>query len=231
MTREAALVSCLAIALVAQPAPTKAQAAPAGSDAILEAIGLPAAAQTLRDRGIPAVEVSVAVTGARNRNMAAGELTVVFRRTAATVAEYGPIDNFGAFVQQQLRAGLRGRELAEAIHAEHARRGIGKGKKAFGQGQGQQRGPGAAGGGRGRSGGIQGSANRGGGQHPDAARSAPPSWVVDVAITATAIEAKPAAADSILEARHMTRATFNARLYEVAADPALTAAYRNARGK
>jgi hypothetical protein len=48
-----------------------------------------------------------------------------------------PKENFGATVNALLARGLRGRELAAAIHAEHARRGIGQGK---GKGQGQGRG-------------------------------------------------------------------------------------------
>jgi hypothetical protein len=233
MTRGAAWVSCLAIALAA-PATTLAQGSPAESGDILAAIQLPSAAQTLRDRGIPAVEVSVAVAGARNNDMDAGQLTVIFRQTAATMAEHGPIENFGAFVQRQLRAGLRGRELAEAIRAEHARRGIGRGKSVSGQGRGQQGGPGAAGRalGRGRSGGAQGNEiRRGPHGRPDGAASTLPSWLADVAAAGAAIERRPSAADSILQAHRMTRATFNARLCEVAAEPTLTAAYQKARGK
>lgn len=58
-----------------------------------------------------------------------------------------------------------------------------------------------------------------------------PAWVGEVAGVANAIEARPAAADSILDAHEMTRATLDSLLYEVAADPALTAAYREARNR
>lgn len=59
--------------------------------------------------------------------------------------------------------------------------------------------------------------------------AAVPTWVEDVAAVANAIEAQPAAADSILAAHDMTRVTFDSLIYEVAADSALTAAYEQAR--
>lgn len=56
-----------------------------------------------------------------------------------------------------------------------------------------------------------------------------PSWVDRVAAVARAIEQRPSAADSILAANDMTRAAFDSLIYEVAADPALTAAYEASR--
>ena len=56
-----------------------------------------------------------------------------------------------------------------------------------------------------------------------------PTWVAEVAAVANAIEAQPAAADSILGAHEMTRMAFDSLLYEIAADPTLTAAYQEAR--
>lgn len=56
--------------------------------------------------------------------------------------DHRPVDNFGAFVQSRLQAGLRGQELAAAIRAEHAARGKGKGKagnKARGKDDGEER--------------------------------------------------------------------------------------------
>lgn len=67
------------------------------------------------------------------------------------------------------------------------------------------------------------------GSVPDTA-AATPSWVTDLATTANAIESRPTAADSILQARGMTRAQFDSLVYEVAADSTLTAAYQRARG-
>lgn len=58
-----------------------------------------------------------------------------------------------------------------------------------------------------------------------------PEWVAPVAAVANAIEARPAAADSILAANGMTREEFESRLFEIAADPMLTEAYEGARAR
>lgn len=58
-----------------------------------------------------------------------------------------------------------------------------------------------------------------------------PEWVAHMAAVADAIEAQPTAVDSILQAHDMTREVFDSLLYEVAADPTLTAAYEEARRK
>lgn len=96
---------------------------------ILEAILLPRVSDALRKEGVPEEDVRVAIQEAMRRRVPPAETKQVLDQTARSVRESGPIENFGAFVQSQLAAGLRGRELAAAIHAEHARRGIGKGKK------------------------------------------------------------------------------------------------------
>ena len=59
---------------------------------------------------------------------------MILQDEVAATAAGQPKDNFGAFVQAQHRAGLRGRALADAIHAEQARRGMGRG---HGQGKGK----------------------------------------------------------------------------------------------
>lgn len=58
-----------------------------------------------------------------------------------------------------------------------------------------------------------------------------PEWVDDVAAVANAIEARPGAIDSILQANDMTREQLDSLLYEVAADQTLTQAYQTARGR
>ncbi len=100
---------------------------------ILQAIRLPATSDELRRQGVPEEEIRAVIVNARQKRLPPSETQVVLDETARTVQETGPIDNFGAFVQSQLDAGLRGRELAAAIHAEHARRGIGKGKRLEGK--------------------------------------------------------------------------------------------------
>lgn len=66
---------------------------------------------------------------------------------------------------------------------------------------------------------------------PAADTMAVPEWVDDVAAVANAIEARPGAIDSVLQANDMTREQLDSLLYEVAADPMLTQAYQAARGR
>jgi hypothetical protein len=97
---------------------------------IRKAARLPEAAGDAREAGIPEEEVEKVITEARRRRMPPAEVETVLVESAQSARENGPVDNFGAFVQSQLDQGLRGRELAEAIHREHAAHGKGpmKGK-------------------------------------------------------------------------------------------------------
>ena len=104
---------------------------------ILTAAQLPVATAQARREGAPNDEIRAVLDVMKNANVPASEATAVIDTTNAVVREHGPVDNFGAFVQAQLAAGKRGRELAAAIRAEHARAGKGhghadheKGKKA-----------------------------------------------------------------------------------------------------
>jgi hypothetical protein len=85
------------------------------------AIDLPAEAQRLRDMGVPAAEVALAIRSAREHGLSAGDATDLMEE--GTRGE--KLDNFGKFVGEQLDEGLRGRDLAQAIHEEKARRGKG----------------------------------------------------------------------------------------------------------
>lgn len=116
---------------------------------ILRAIDLPRRAAELREAGVPIDEVRNAIETARRRQVPAADAEEVLSETHRAVEEHGPIENFGAFVQSQLDSGLRGRDLAAAIRAEHERMGIGRGRRlpppgeaGRGRGQGQGRGQG-----------------------------------------------------------------------------------------
>ena len=85
------------------------------------AIELPAQAQALRDQGVPAGEVASAVRASREHGLSAADTADVLE-----AADEGKLDNLGSFVKEKLGEGLRGRELAKAIHEEQARRGTGK---------------------------------------------------------------------------------------------------------
>jgi hypothetical protein len=145
MTIKRMVLAWLALAWAWQPG--IAQDTTRDSGDILRAILLPTVSEILRERGVPPEEIEAAIDGARQRGVPVSEMADLFDEAARTVDEHGPIENFGGFVQEQLAAGLRGRDLADAIRAEHARRGIGKGNKLESrrQGPGAERGPGAAG--------------------------------------------------------------------------------------
>lgn len=97
-------------------------------DRIIGAIDLPRVVDSVRKRGgIPEDEIRIVIEDVRRRRIPASETRDVLDQTDAAIREHGPVDNFGAFVQSRLGAGLRGRALAQAIRQEHARRGIGKG--------------------------------------------------------------------------------------------------------
>jgi hypothetical protein len=107
---------------------------------LLRAIRLPEAAELARREGVPAAEVKEVLEAARSRNLPAGDTETIMVEETRAVREKGQIDDFGSFVRSKLDEGLRGRELSDAIRAEHAARGKGKG-----QGKADRRGSGRAG--------------------------------------------------------------------------------------
>ncbi len=140
----------LALAVVAPPAVAQAPVDPAppggqpprapGTDddaqarreRILKSVRLPRKADDVRAAGVPASDMREALKAAKAKGVRAGDMSDIADEQKKAIDEHGPIDNFGAFVQSKLDEGLRGRELAAAIRAEHAKRGKGKGagKKA-----------------------------------------------------------------------------------------------------
>jgi len=115
----------------------------ADRDEILAALELPKKAQALRNKGVEKAEVREALRAARGKKLKARQARDLLEGAEEAVDESGPIDNFGAFVKARLAEGLRGRELAAAIRAEHQARGKGKGKKGEPKGQGpdKEKGP------------------------------------------------------------------------------------------
>jgi hypothetical protein len=94
---------------------------------VLAALDLPKKAKALRDKGVAGAEVKEAIREARKKKLGAKRTKKLLEAAEESVDENGPVDNFGAFVRQKLDEGLRGKELAAAIKAEHAARGKGKG--------------------------------------------------------------------------------------------------------
>lgn len=108
---------------------------------IIAASELPVVAAQARTEGIAADQVRAAIEAMERARVRASDARDILDSARAAHREHGPIDNFGAFVQARLDAGLRGRELAAAIRAEHATRGRGAGTQRGrgGPGDGQAR--------------------------------------------------------------------------------------------
>ncbi len=125
MTRPIRWAALLSLAL-AVPAAAQDSGRDRSAD-ILSAILLPGVTREARALGVPDQDVKSILAMARDRRVRAGDLTDVFSHENDAIRKHGPIDNFGSFVQGKLDSGLRGRDLAAAIHAEHGARGMGKG--------------------------------------------------------------------------------------------------------
>jgi hypothetical protein len=95
-------------------------------DRVLAAAQLPVAAAEAREEGVPNITLGNILDIIRRRGLPAEDARYVLEEEVRAVREGGPKENFGAFVQTQLDAGLRGRALADAIHEEHRRRGMGR---------------------------------------------------------------------------------------------------------
>ena len=92
---------------------------------ILVAARLPVVADSARREGTANESIRDVLEAMSKSRVPAHEATVIIDSARVARREHGPVDNFGAFVQSQLAEGKRGRELAAAIRAEHARTGKG----------------------------------------------------------------------------------------------------------
>ena len=92
---------------------------------VLAAAELPVSADEARREGAPDGVIRQVLAAMQSANVPADEAREVLDEQRAAMRQHGPVDNFGAFVQAKLDAGLRGRDLAAAIRAEHELRGKG----------------------------------------------------------------------------------------------------------
>jgi hypothetical protein len=115
----------LATALAA--APSAAQESSSMVASVLQALRLPRTTLEARTLGVPESDIRAILDKAREKRVPAADVNELFEHENRAIREHGPVDNFGAFVQSRLNEGLRGRDLAEAIRAEHAAHGKGKG--------------------------------------------------------------------------------------------------------
>lgn len=128
----------LALALVAAPVRAQNQA-PADSGFWQRVLNLPKTVEDGRQAGIPSGTIWGVLDSLRRKGVPAEDAGQILQDEVDAVKGGAPRENFGASVNAMLARGLRGRELADAIHAEHARRGIGHGR---GQGQDKDKGKG-----------------------------------------------------------------------------------------
>ncbi len=95
-------------------------------DALRRATELPISAARVRELGTSTDQVREALQASRTSDADPGDTADMFKETADAVEEHGPVDNFGSFVRERLSEGLRGRELAASIRAEHQAHGKGR---------------------------------------------------------------------------------------------------------
>jgi len=110
-------------------------------DRLRRAIQLPRRTEEAREAGVPEERVREILRTGREREIRPDEMEVILEVENQRIREGGPVDNFGAAVQQMKASGLRGRALAEAIHAEQVARGMKK-PKGVPPGQAKQKQPG-----------------------------------------------------------------------------------------
>ena len=103
----------------------------ANAEETVDAGQLPVVANELRLAGVPDADVKAALKSVQD-TVSLEEATEALEAAEEAVEANGPIDNFGAFVQAQLESGKRGKDLADAIKAEHEARGKGKPEHAGG---------------------------------------------------------------------------------------------------
>lgn len=113
--------------LVLGPALLEAQAESSAALAsrITAAAALPALAEEIRGSGVRRSELTSLLDVFRTKNIPAPDAKVILEEERSAARDHGPVPGLGSFVQARLDEGLRGRELAAAIRAEHAARGIG----------------------------------------------------------------------------------------------------------
>jgi len=95
---------------------------------ILASAQLPVVTAEARREGVASDEIRAVLDAMGRAGVPAHEATAVIDTARVVRREHGATENFGAFVQSQLAAGKRGRELSAAIRAEHERLGRGRGR-------------------------------------------------------------------------------------------------------
>lgn len=96
---------------------------------IRRAIRLPTATEDAREAGVDEERIREVLRSGRERRVPAAEMEEILEVENEAIREGKEKDNFGAAVLEMKESGLKGRELAEAIHAEQLARGMKKPKR------------------------------------------------------------------------------------------------------
>jgi hypothetical protein len=96
---------------------------------IRRALLLPRTAQESREQGVPEERVREVLRTSRERRIPASDTQEILEVENEAIRTGAEKTNFGAAVRGKKESGLRGRELAEAIHAEQVARGMKKPKR------------------------------------------------------------------------------------------------------
>ena len=120
-----------ALAAAALAAPLAAQAPDSAAIKLKQRVdaifGVPQRADEARQAGVPDSTIQSIMKIFGKEQVTAEDAGVILTAERDAARAGGSKDNFGAFVQRQHAAGLRGRELSAAIHAEQVRRGMKRG--------------------------------------------------------------------------------------------------------
>ena len=119
-------IICAALAVIVTTADAQAPARTAADSALLRALRLPEVMQLARASGVADSTIRDILGTLRRGGVLAGDAVPVLDAEIAADSGRRRMDNFGSFVRAQVEAGVRGQELAAAIRAEHARRGVGR---------------------------------------------------------------------------------------------------------
>lgn len=97
-----------------------------GDAQLIDLLQMPVAVHKAVDAGIPVADVEAVARALRRGDIDPAEFNQTFRDLAFVGAEHGDdgVRDFSAHVTKSVDDGLRGRELAESIHARLRARGI-----------------------------------------------------------------------------------------------------------
>jgi hypothetical protein len=111
------------LCLLLAPLPLAAQDGAGVAERVVAAASIPALAGEVRSAGVSEDELGALLDALADGRVPGPDARVVLEEEAKAAKRDGPVSGIGSFVQSQLASGVRGRALADAIRAEHGKRG------------------------------------------------------------------------------------------------------------